>query len=549
MIRLRPAPWLTVPAALAAVALPLGAEVYLTEAQALTALLGDRVIPRREQKVMDRELRAKLERASNLHFPENSFTFFIAGQPGQSPTYAVAMNEIGKSEPITFMVAMDDHGKVTGVVIMEFRENRGWEVKEKRFLNQFRGKTVRSSIRVDEDIVNYTGATLSSKAVARGVKRALLLLEAFYPAEQRQKALPAQHFEKPAPIPPLVTLATPSEGDIGLYRQVRCAMGSLCEIRAWCRTGDQAQAALQRAFLEINRVEERFSAFRETSELSLVNREAGGSAVPVSREFYRLTNYAVRAWHRSQGLADITVGPLAQLWKSHRDLGQLPDHRAIAAAQQLVGGHRIELGREARTVQFAKKGMHLDFGGFVKGYAAERAAAVLEREGVLAGLVNLGRSSLSATRHASIPTMDGVAEELGVLPGEWPVAVAHPDPQEPCPAGLVLRPGDHLATSGTGEQQFQIAGRTLSHLIDPRTGWPLEGLHSATVVARSGLRSEWRAKEILFQDSPARFTASDRSTAERRLRMAVRSGNRLQIRKNAEIDLWMPSSAFPSDRS
>src|SRR5499433_676742 len=184
-------------AALAGAAVPAQAEVYRTESQALGVILGDKAIVRREQKSLDAELRRKLEQSSNLRFPESTFTFFIAAQDGKPAKYAIVMNEIGKTEPITFMVGLSPEGKVTEVVIMEFRENRGWEVKEKRFLNQFRGKTVRNAIRVDEDIINYTGATLSSKAVARGVKRSLLLLDAFYPGDTRYRLGVAQDFAQP----------------------------------------------------------------------------------------------------------------------------------------------------------------------------------------------------------------------------------------------------------------------------------------------------------------------------------------------------------------
>src|SRR5215475_839912 len=197
--------WLTTAAALAVSAVPASAEVYLTEAQALGVILGDKAIVRREQKTLDLAMRKKLEQENNLRFPEGSYTFFVATQDGRPAKYALVLNEIGKTEPITFMVGMSPEGKITEVVIMEFRENRGWEVKEKRFLNQFRGKSVRNSIRVDEDIINYTGATLSSKAVARGVKRALLLLEAFY--GEGAKAGSATDFEVPRPLVPIEVVA------------------------------------------------------------------------------------------------------------------------------------------------------------------------------------------------------------------------------------------------------------------------------------------------------------------------------------------------------
>src|SRR5215813_7307520 len=275
-------------AALAGAAVPAQAEVYRTESQALGVILGDKAIVRREQKTLDAVLMKKLEQASGLQFPESRYTFFIAAQDGKPAKYAVVMNEIGKTEPITFMVGMSPEGKVTEVVIMEFRENRGWEVKEKRFLNQFRGKTVRSAIRVDEDIINYTGATLSSKAVARGVKRALMLLDAFYPGDARYKLSAAQDFVLPMRLAPIAT-ASINHGTAGLYRQVRYAMGTHCEIRLWCDPADRARDLLNAGFHELERVEKVFSAYREDSELSRVNRNAGRVPVEVSKEFFCVT--------------------------------------------------------------------------------------------------------------------------------------------------------------------------------------------------------------------------------------------------------------------
>src|SRR6266436_940308 len=152
------AAWLAASAVMAASAVPAGAEVYLNEAQALAIVLGERAVVRKEQKTLDEAQRTKLERSSNLRFPEASYTFFVATRAGQAEKYAIQMNEIGKTETITFMVGMSPEGKVTEVVIMIFRENRGWEVKEKRFLHQFRGKMLRNSIRVDVHISQYAGA-------------------------------------------------------------------------------------------------------------------------------------------------------------------------------------------------------------------------------------------------------------------------------------------------------------------------------------------------------------------------------------------------------
>jgi thiamine biosynthesis lipoprotein ApbE/Na+-translocating ferredoxin:NAD+ oxidoreductase RnfG subunit len=488
---------------MAAAAVPAAAEVYLNEAQALAVILGEKAIVRREQKALDETLRTKLERASNLRFPESTYTFFVAMQAGHAEKFAIQVSEIGKSEPITFMVGMSPEGKVTEVAIMVFRENRGWEVKEKRFLNQFRGKTLHNAIRVDEDIINYTGATLSSKAVARGVKRALLLLDAFYPGEARTKVAPAGQFVRPLPLSPVLT-TTDAQGSLGLYRQSRYAMGSVCEIRVWCRSADEARRAIATGFAEIQRNEQVFSAYHDDSELALVNREAGSGPVPVTEEFFNLTQYAVRSWRRSLGTLDVTVGPLMKVWGFWQGEPRVPSRAEFLEAQDRVGCNKVSLDRRARTVQFQRQGMELDFGGLAKGHAAKRVARVLQKQGVLAALVNLGSSSLCASEVTPSAVARKPYREAGVKIGEWPIGVMHPSDATQCPVYLLLEPGWALSTSGTYERQFEVEGKKLSHILDPRTGWPLNGLRSVTVVTRSGRRSEALTKQLLILRSVER---------------------------------------------
>jgi Na+-translocating ferredoxin:NAD+ oxidoreductase RnfG subunit len=380
----------------AAAAVPASAEVYLTEAQALGVIFGDKVVVRREQKPLDAALRKRLEQTSNLRFPEGAYTFFIATQGGKPVKFAIAMNEIGKTEPIAFMVGITPDGRVSEVVIMEFRENRGWEVREKRFLNQFRGKTARSAIRVDEDIINYAGATLSSKAVARGVKRALLLLDAFYAGESRSKLSAARDFAMPGLLAPIVTVNRAHE-TLGLYKQARYLMGTLCEIRLWS-TPDKAQTLLRQGFAELERIEQVFSLYRSDSELSFVNANAGTKPVQVSGEFFEVTQRAAQLCEPSSGAVDFTIGPIQDLWHACEAKQRRPTRSEFADAMNRVGIDKLVLDESNQTIRFRHDGMKLDFGGIAKGYAAEKIAARLQKLGAASALVNLGRSSLYASR-------------------------------------------------------------------------------------------------------------------------------------------------------
>ena len=487
-------------------ALPATAETYLNESQALAVLFGDHVTVRREQKVLDPSTRTKLEHASNLEFPEMSYTFFTNDEPGHATAYAVVMNEIGKSEPITFMVGMNSQGKVTDVVVMVFRENRGWEVKEKRFLNQFHGKSLHNSIRVNEDIVNYTGATLSSKAVARGVKRALVLRNEFYPPQGLGRSSTTGQMELRPFTLPLATIHR-AGGPIHLYRQRRLRMGTVCEIRAWTASSQAAQKAFAAGFAELERIEQIYSAHRKDSELALVNREAGDRAVEVGEEFFALTRYAKAAHRRSGGSFDISVRPLMSIWGLRTGNARIPSPRDLADALDLVGSDKIILGADHKTVRFKNKGMELDFGGLAKGYAAQRTANLLREPEVIAALVNLGGSSISSSASIWLDIHPGERASGYHAIGTWTVGVRSPRDPNRSQVHFLLKPGSCVATSGTYESRFEIDGKTFSHLMNPRTGMPLEGLQSITAVTASGNHSEALGKVLLFSAPHQRWSA------------------------------------------
>jgi thiamine biosynthesis lipoprotein len=158
------------------------AETLLTQEQALKIVFPKSESVTAETKVLTPEQRKTLEENTGLRFPEPDYPTFVATSKGQTDGYAVILNEIGKHEKITFIVGVSPKGKVTEVAVMEYRESRGGEVKEQRFLSQFRGKKASDPIRVNQDIVNYTGATLSSYAISRGVRRALALAHLLYGA-------------------------------------------------------------------------------------------------------------------------------------------------------------------------------------------------------------------------------------------------------------------------------------------------------------------------------------------------------------------------------
>ena len=160
----------------------LAAEVYLTKDQALDLVLGVDTEHLYDPKLIDSGLHEQLEEKSLGGEDSTKANFFVAKKDGQVSGYALIDEEIGKHLPITYIVGISTEGKITRIEMMIFREVRGWEARERTFLQQFEGRRERNELKVGQEIRHVSGATLSSKAIAKGAARALFLWEYFYRA-------------------------------------------------------------------------------------------------------------------------------------------------------------------------------------------------------------------------------------------------------------------------------------------------------------------------------------------------------------------------------
>jgi Na+-translocating ferredoxin:NAD+ oxidoreductase RnfG subunit len=155
-------------------------EVYLTEDQALKLLFPKSQQVRPEELRLTPEQKARIQERIGWKFPEDSFRAFKAESNGKVDGYAVIQETIGKHRPITYIVGITPEGAVSEIEILVYRESKGSEIRRKRFNAQYEGKTVQDPIRINKDIINITGATMSVRSVSAGVKRALVLVDEFY---------------------------------------------------------------------------------------------------------------------------------------------------------------------------------------------------------------------------------------------------------------------------------------------------------------------------------------------------------------------------------
>ncbi|HMS84242.1 MAG TPA: FMN-binding protein [Nitrospira sp.] len=156
------------------------AEVYLNEEESLKIMFPKSERVRKETVKLNPEQKSLIEERIGWKFPEDSFEVYIGETGSQIDGYALVQNTIGKHKPMTYMVGVDNKGIVSDVELLVFREARGSEVRQKRFNAQYEGKSVLDPVRINKDIINISGATMSVRSMSAGIKRALVLVDEFY---------------------------------------------------------------------------------------------------------------------------------------------------------------------------------------------------------------------------------------------------------------------------------------------------------------------------------------------------------------------------------
>lgn len=223
------------------------------------------------------------------------------------------------------------------------------------------------------------------------------------------------------------------------------------------------------AFQVVHDVESLLTVYRAESEISQVNFQAAERPFAVSPELYEVLDRARRLSIETGGAFDPASGSLLRVWRAARREGRIPTQAEIDEALLSSGVARIEFDPLARSVRFPRIGFAFDLGAIGKGYAVDRAVQSLREAGMTDFLVHGGFSSVY-----------GAGDHLGQ--GGWPVALKNPLFLDGSYATVLLQDAG-LGTSGSNVQYFRHEGRRYGHILDPRTGWPAEGLLSVTVIA------------------------------------------------------------------
>jgi FAD:protein FMN transferase len=253
------------------------------------------------------------------------------------------------------------------------------------------------------------------------------------------------------------------------FKRVERLMGNSFEITVVAEDESWAQEKIDVAVAEIKRIEKLLTTFDENSQTNQINKLAGISAVKVDKEVFDLILRSLRISSITDGAFDITYGSIdKRLWNFDKTMNALPDETTAKAMVKLINYRNVILNEEDSSVMLKEKGMRIGFGGIGKGYAAEMAKALLKKEGVKSGIVNAsGDLTTWGLQSDNKP---------------WTIGIANPDNAH-LPFSYMNITDMAVATSGNYEKYVKINGKKYSHTINPKTGLPVTGIKSVTIIS------------------------------------------------------------------
>ncbi len=253
-----------------------------------------------------------------------------------------------------------------------------------------------------------------------------------------------------------------------LHKRVCRLMGNRFEISVVSDDQTWAEARIDEAVAEIQRIEALFTTFNDHSQTNQINANAGIAPVQVDHEVFKLIKRSIRISEVTQGAFDITYGSIDKsLWNFDTHMTSLPDPTTARQMVRLINYRNVVLNEAECSVFLKEKGMRIGFGGIGKGYAAEMAKRLMIQRGVESGIVN---ASGDLTTWGAQPN------------GEpWTIGIADPNAKEQ-PFSYFNISNISVATSGNYEKYVMIGGKKYSHTIDPKTGLPVSGIKSVTII-------------------------------------------------------------------
>ena len=267
---------------------------------------------------------------------------------------------------------------------------------------------------------------------------------------------------------------TPARPRLELVRRSEPLLGTFVTVAVYAPSRDQGISVISAAFDEFRRVDALMSIHRTDSELSRLNVRAALAPVVITPDLFRVIAKAQEIAEQTQGSFDITIRPLADLWGFIRKEYRLPTDEELKAVLPRVNYRLVELNVEKCTVHFLAAGVSLDLGGIAKGFAVDCAIEKLRSLGVTNAMVKTG----------------GDLRAIGAPPGKTNWMVQLEDPRKEGRRVQVPLRDAALSTSGNYENSFEVNGVRYSHILNPRTARPVQGIAACTVIAPTCMESD-----------------------------------------------------------
>lgn len=250
-------------------------------------------------------------------------------------------------------------------------------------------------------------------------------------------------------------------------REQRILMGTRVDITLESPDQDRLHPALDAAYREMTRLSDMMNHYSPTSAVSAINAAAGIAPVAIAAELMQVLQMAQNVSHQSQGCFDITVASIKG-WRFSNEARSMPSQADIARQLPLVDYRQLVLNLGARTAFLKRQGMRIDLGGIAKIYILDAGMRVLRQQGIHSAMINGGGDVLVMGSHQGQP---------------WRIGVRDPRAPSTLIGTIELNEGI-VASSGDYERFFEHEGRRYHHILDPKTGYPTQGLHGVTLVAQ-----------------------------------------------------------------
>ncbi|TNC94776.1 MAG: thiamine biosynthesis lipoprotein [Gallionellaceae bacterium] len=303
----------------------------------------------------------------------------------------------------------------------------------------------------------------------------------------------------------LLSLLLSACGKDPIYQEQGYVFGTLVEVTVYGEEEARAKQGVTDVMHEFQRLHDLLHAWKP-SELSALNAAiAQGKRKTVTPELAAMLKDAAQLSAQSEGLFNPTIGALIQTWGFQADdfKAVLPEEKQVASLVK-AKPQMIDLIISTNEVRSTNKSVKLDLGGYAKGYALDRAAAILKQQGIHNALINIGGNVLALGSHGKRP---------------WRVGIQHP--RKPgALATLELRDGEAVGTSGDYQRYFELGAKRFCHLIDPRNGHPVQGVQAVTIIthgARAGLLSDASSKPLFISGVTGWRTAANKMQLEEAL--------------------------------